>query len=119
MVQMILRKYALGKMVDVDPGHLILDTYAMMAHRYHRDKLLIPPAHLCEISFEKFVANPLESMETIYEQLQLGDFSFCREAMGRLAEMEKDHPVTQHTLGIRERAIIEERMNQITSVHSM
>jgi hypothetical protein len=81
MVQMIFRKYALGKIVDVDPGHLILDSYAMMADLYHRDKLLIPPAHLCEISYEKFVADPVECMETIYEQLQLGDFSFCQQAM--------------------------------------
>ena len=119
MVQMIFRKYALGKIVDVDPGHLILDSYALIAGRYHQDKLLIPPAHLCEISYEKFVAHPVECMETIYEQLQLGDFSFCRQAMCRLAEMEKDHPVTRHTLGTGERAVIEERVNQISSAHPM
>ena len=119
MVQMIFRKYALGKIVDVDPGHLILDSYAMMVDLYHRDKLLIPPAHLWEISYEKFVADPVECMKTIYEQLQLGDFSFCRQAMCRLAEQEKDHAVTRHTLPIKERAIIEERMCQIASAHPM
>ena len=116
---MIFKKYALGKILDVDPGQLVLDNYVMMMDLYHRDKLLIPPANLCEISYETFVANPVECIETIYEQLRLDDFSFCRQGMCRLAEMEKDHTVTQHTLETSERAIIEERMNQITSVHSM
>jgi hypothetical protein len=37
----------------------------------------------------------------------------------QLAEQEKDHAVTRHTLPIKERAIIEERMNQIASAHPM
>lgn len=117
MVQMIFKKYALGKSVDVDPAPLILDSYVLMLEHYHRDKLLIPPANLCEISYEKFVAHPVECMETIYEQLRLGDFSLCRQAMCMLAKREKDHPVTEHTLEPHERAIIEERINQMSSVH--
>ena len=82
--------------------------------RYERDKHLVPRGHLYEVSYKEFISDPVHCMETIYDELRLGDFSFCRTEMCNLAEQEKDHHVTRHELSIQEKALIERRMNSIT-----
>ncbi|GIV33071.1 MAG: sulfotransferase family protein [Chitinophagales bacterium] len=52
----------------------ILRSYSDIFRKYNEDKKSIPPKNLIEFSYEEFTDNPLQTLERIYNQLNLGDF---------------------------------------------
>ncbi len=52
----------------------ILYAYRNMYKKYLHDRSLIPANQLIEISYEDFVASPLESVNKIYDYLSLGSY---------------------------------------------
>lgn len=59
----------------------ILDVFERMYEQFNRDRSLVPTDHMYEVRYEDLVANPLVTVERIYEQLDLGDFAVARPAM--------------------------------------
>lgn len=47
----------------------IVSTYHALIDRYKRDRLLISPSNLCEISFENLIANTDNTLDYIYRRL--------------------------------------------------
>ena len=52
----------------------ILWSYERSHAAYERDKGLLAPGRLFEVSFEDFIRSPLDTAEAVYEALDLGDF---------------------------------------------
>jgi hypothetical protein len=46
-----------------------------MYERFEQDRELIPPGRLCDVHYERLVADPVAQMRDIYTQLELGDFA--------------------------------------------
>lgn len=61
----------------------ILLNYRALYESYETEKRLIPEGQLFEVRFEDLEADPLPTVERIYKQLSLGDFSAVRPAMER------------------------------------
>ena len=59
----------------------ILDAYKSLISSYLQQRSLIPADDLVEIRFEDLDQRPMEQLEGIYRQLQLGDFETVRPAM--------------------------------------
>jgi len=66
---------------EIEEG--ILRTYADLYDKYEADKGLVPDGHLMEVRFEDFERDPVAMVGTVYDRLNLGDFSSVR---GRMAE---------------------------------
>lgn len=67
---------------DYDPRDLeeaVLRRHADLLHRYFEDRMLIPQGRLVEISHEDMVARPVETLESVYHGLDLGDFEIVRK----------------------------------------
>jgi hypothetical protein len=58
-----------------------LDAYPKLMKRYLADRKRIPPGHLIEITYEELVARPLETLERIYDTLELGEFGAVRPSL--------------------------------------
>jgi omega-hydroxy-beta-dihydromenaquinone-9 sulfotransferase len=63
----------------VDEG--ILSRYSALYDAYFNDLSLIPAGRLHEVRFDELERDPLATMRTIYDKLQLGDFSACEPAL--------------------------------------
>lgn len=59
----------------------ILETNERIMQKYLRERELIPEGNLIEIGFDELEKSPLETVESIYKQLELGEFKDARPAM--------------------------------------
>ncbi|UJG40994.1 MAG: sulfotransferase [Candidatus Heimdallarchaeum aukensis] len=53
----------------------IFEMYKEMYKKFYNDLESIPKENIIEIKYEEFCQNPIENLEKIYSQLQLGDFN--------------------------------------------
>jgi hypothetical protein len=60
---------------------LILEDNANILRKYLRERELIPDGHLVEIGFEELEKSPLETLTSIYRELNLEGFEEARPAM--------------------------------------
>lgn len=70
---------------------LILDNNARIIQKYLTEKELIPTGNLIEIGFDALDKAPLETIETIYRQLQLDGFETARPAMDNYMQSVKQY----------------------------
>ena len=75
LAQFALQPYDLG---GIDA--LIFATYRRMMEALARDAAALPPGRFAELRFEEFMAAPMRSLETVWTQLDLGDFERHRPA---------------------------------------
>ncbi|MAI81095.1 MAG: hypothetical protein CL917_19295 [Deltaproteobacteria bacterium] len=73
----------------------IVQAYQSQMQKYLAQRSLIPDRHLVEIKYEELEAHPLETLEDIYEKLNLGDFEVQRPRLvsylESLGEYKKNH----------------------------
>lgn len=58
----------------------MMELYVRMYEKYLKERTLIPPGHLVEVKYEDFIADPLQVMERIYAQIDIGDFEASKPA---------------------------------------
>jgi hypothetical protein len=64
----------------------VFAAFEEMHAAFERDRGTLGPDRLVEVRYERLVAEPLATMEEVYERLGLGDFSRVRPALERQAE---------------------------------
>lgn len=70
----------------------------IMYGSYLRDRAQLPANQLVEVKFEELVADPLAQMQTIYEQLELGEFESNRDNIKQYFERRGDHKKNENKL---------------------
>ena len=64
-----------------DLHEYVLNCFTRMYEAFEAKRHLIPAGQLIEIRYEDLVANPIESIEKVYQQLELGDFDAVRKLL--------------------------------------
>jgi len=67
----------------------VLRKFEKMYDAFFDDLPLIPKGSLCDVSYDELIASPVETLEKIYRELDLGDFEVKREAVEKFAETQK------------------------------
>ena len=76
----------------------IFNMFELMYERFEEEKELIPANQLHQIRYEDLVANPLAELESIYRELDLGDFETARPAVAKYLEGVKDYKTNKFNL---------------------
>ncbi|MBL8817801.1 MAG: sulfotransferase [Planctomyces sp.] len=82
----------------------ILRRYRILYDAYLEQRSLIPSGRLVELSFDDLSEKPLDSMEHLYDSLEIGDFSVVapavRDYLSTLSGYRKNQhrPLTQHEI---------------------
>jgi omega-hydroxy-beta-dihydromenaquinone-9 sulfotransferase len=79
LMERFLDRWSLQKYDRRDLEDAVLRRHADLLHRYFEDRPLIPQGRLVEISHEDMVARPVETLESVYHGLDLGDFEIVRK----------------------------------------
>lgn len=79
----LLAEFALQSYAHMDIDTLILDTYDEMMSRYINETAIFTDKQLIEVSYDALQAKPLETLETIYTQLDLPNFASDKERFER------------------------------------
>jgi hypothetical protein len=69
----------------------VLDTGHRIYRSYFRHRAEIPQNRICEVTFEELTRDSSGTMQRIYEQLELGDFSLARENIRQYAETRRSY----------------------------
>ncbi|MEO8415250.1 MAG: sulfotransferase [Ginsengibacter sp.] len=96
--EMINTKYVFGNYTAINLQQIISETYSGTMNSYMKDKLLIPQGRLIEISYENFIKRPVETLQQVYEKLELGDFEYCKDAMYWYVHEQKNYRTLEHAL---------------------
>jgi LPS sulfotransferase NodH len=90
----------------------VLETFNRMYDAFERDRPLIGPAQLAEISYEALVADPFEAVRRIYEELELGEFESIVPALEDFLSTQKDYKKNRYQISPEIRAEIARRWSR-------
>ena len=68
---------------------------------FERDRSLIPPAQYTEVHYEKLAENPVESMQQIYDDLGIADFSEALPGVHAYLDSRQGYQTNRYDLDAR------------------
>jgi omega-hydroxy-beta-dihydromenaquinone-9 sulfotransferase len=74
----------------------VFETFNRMYAAFDRDRELLRPGQFCEVRYEDLVADPIEQMRTVYEQLALDGFDGVRPAFESYFSAKKDYKTNRY-----------------------
>ncbi|TWU00840.1 sulfotransferase family protein [Stieleria varia] len=87
----------------------VVECLARMYRAFERDRKEIEPHRLIDVRYEDLTANPVQTMQTIYETLHLSDFDFVRNEIETWAQNEhQDYRTNEHHLSPLDEAMLKE-----------
>ncbi|MFG0289226.1 MAG: sulfotransferase family protein [Rhodopirellula sp. JB044] len=88
----------------------VLDCLEKMYRAFHQQKQQIDQHHLINIRYEDLIADPVDTLQTIYDSLRLADFETVREDIQTWAETEhKSYQTNAHQLSSEQENLLRER----------
>ena len=87
----------------------VYDSLVRMYDAFERDRELIGPGQFCEVRYEELVANPVEQMRRVYEELQLGGFDSAKPGIEDYLAGQKDYKPNRFQMAPELRAEITRR----------
>lgn len=95
-----------------DPNRIesfVLESHKRMYRHYHAHAPSIPSNRLIEIHYEKLVEDPVASLQSIYDQLELGQFQQVRSRIADRKQADQNYKTNQFKQdGDLEKRILEE-----------
>jgi omega-hydroxy-beta-dihydromenaquinone-9 sulfotransferase len=87
----------------------VLATFTQMYDAFERDRGLIGPGQFTEVRYEELVANPVEQMRRVYEELELGEFESVRPGIEAYFSGQKNYKTNRYQITPEMRAEITRR----------
>lgn len=98
MLLTLLREFSLQSYDPRAVDGLVLDLYPAIMARFDRDRALLPPGRLVEIRYDRFIADPLETLCHVYDGLNLGPFGPVQPRMESYLAGVRDYRRARHDL---------------------
>ena len=87
----------------------VYSVFSRLYDAFERDRLLIPPAQYTEVHYEKLAENPVESMQQIYDDLGITDFSEALPGVQAYLDSRQGYQTNRYDLDARTRGRIKSR----------
>lgn len=88
----------------------VLTCFEKMYHAFHQQRDHINPQHLIDIRYEDLIADPVETLQQIYDSLRLADFETVREDIQTWADNEHQaYQTNAHQLSQAQEETLKER----------
>lgn len=109
--------------VSSDEGHdanatesieeYVLKCLDQMYSAFHANRDQIAPHHIIDIRYEDLIADPITTLQSIYETLRLADFETVREQIQTWADTEhKDYQANSHKLSNEQETVLLDRWRE-------
>ena len=90
----------------------VFTTLNQMYDAFESDRALLKPGQFCDVRYEDLIAKPVEQMQRVYQQLELGDFEAVRPAVEQYFAKEKDYKTNRFEMPAELRAEIARRWSK-------
>ncbi|MBM4091855.1 MAG: sulfotransferase [Planctomycetes bacterium] len=84
----------------------VLDTFMEMYDAFESQRPMIPADQICDVHYERLVADPVGQLRRVYQQLDLGDFDVARRRVEKRVRDMADFQVNQHSLSDEQRRTV-------------
>ncbi|SHJ91682.1 Sulfotransferase family protein [Reichenbachiella agariperforans] len=74
----------------------IIRSYTLLHRKYLADQSDIPDSQIIEVAYEDFVRDPMEQLQSIYQQLRLENFDQARTVIKREVKQSNNYQKNQH-----------------------
>ena len=71
----VLNTVALQNISEEEKKNIVLNVYRKLHQKYFEQKRLLKPSQLVEVSYNGIIASPLETLQQIYEQLEMPGYN--------------------------------------------
>jgi hypothetical protein len=116
--QSVYRAHGLQRVRCDGLDEYVYRVFLRMHRAYREQKHLIPPGHLCEVRYEDLVADPIENMRAIYDQLNLGDFDRARPKIDAYVASQKNYVPNRYKVSPEQREEIVRRWGAFMQEYS-
>ena len=100
----VLNQFALQHTTEEEVERHVIDDYISLMKSYYEQKDKIPEGQLVEISYEEFVANPLDQVRQVYAKLDLPGFEEAKLGMQQHLDRQAGYVTNPYTI---DKAIIQ------------
>lgn len=98
MLRTLLREFALQPYDPEAVDGLVLNLYPAIMERFDHDRSLLPPGRLLEIRYDDLVADPVATLQRLYDRLELGPFEPVRPQVERYLAGVREYRRARHAL---------------------
>jgi hypothetical protein len=95
----------------------IFNALERMYRAFQRQRGELPVDAICDVAYERLVADPLGETERIYEHLSLGDFAHCRDKLAAYIDGIRDYRPNDHHLDRATLRQIDHRWSAYAKLH--
>ncbi len=84
----------------------ITQTYTQLMQQYFADKALVSANNLIEVRFEDFEKQPVNTMQKVYEHLQLPNFKTALPHFNKYVKVQKKYQKNKHQISAKQAALV-------------
>ncbi|MFT5300523.1 MAG: hypothetical protein ACI87E_001011 [Mariniblastus sp.] len=108
----LLQGFQIPKYDDVALKNYVFECKDLMYAAYFAQREAIPKNQLVEIKFEELVKDPVNQMQHVYDQLEMGEFEHARPEIESYFEKKKNHKKNPFSLDATMRTDIDSNWHQ-------
>ena len=94
---------------DPDPMQKALAAFERMYRSLEEDRELLRPSQFYEVRYEDLVRDPVGQLQSMYEQLNLGDFEHVRPNLAAQVQRSKDYKTNKYELSDEAKQLVDDR----------
>ena len=90
-----------GMQIEKDDSRLekyVWECLTRMYAAFESDRALIPAGRIIDVRYEDLIAQPVKTVEDVYAQLQLGDFSVVGPMISKRFADDREYQVNEHRI---------------------
>jgi hypothetical protein len=87
----------------------VFTSFERMYRGFDRQRAALPPNCICDVRYEDLIQDPVATIQSVYAQLELGEFEHLRARIEESMQQRKGHRTNRHELPPRTCVQIEER----------
>jgi omega-hydroxy-beta-dihydromenaquinone-9 sulfotransferase len=99
--------------LQIDDGHdvseHVLAAFERMYRSLEEDRELLPPSQFYEVRYEDLVRDPVGQLQSMYEQLNLGDFEHVRPNLAAQVQRSKDYKTNKYEISDDAKQLVDDR----------
>jgi hypothetical protein len=109
----LYRKHGLQRPTFAGLSEMVLDRFVAMHERLDESKRLIPPGRFCDLRYEDLVRQPIPELQTIYRELDLGDFEPARKPVEDYLDVTSNYEKNRYDIAAGDHEAIKRRWGHI------
>jgi hypothetical protein len=101
--------HGLQRVCEPELEQYVLDTFVQMYEAFEAQRAEVPTSNVCDVHYERLVADPVGQLQRVYQELELGQFEEVRSSIEQRVLAMSDYQTNQYDVSDELRRRVELR----------